>query len=246
MSKQDAEQSIKELTSLSGSVPSTSQTNVLLDTFNDRYKSHAQSRTGDWVDPATRFAAAIADTANSLYQQPMTASQRQTSLEGYSALCQKALSSSSESPADPGDFYGQLQRIYQSSTSQPSTELPSNKHPNQLKGDWDWTYRDSTEKMLDGISIKDTDFGKWPDKGDQELSRISLQPADFQDETSWLKLNGRSQGPWRGTNSPRLTRKEMRARKRQTQIDASTATPSLEPSRWLTLTQATGQVSRPI
>jgi hypothetical protein len=99
---------------------------------------------------------------------------------------------------------------------------------------------------LYGISMKGNDFGKWPDKGDHELSRISLQPTDFQDQSPWLKLTGRSQGPWHDTNSPRLTRKERRARKRQTQIDPATETPGVEPPSWLPLTQAPGQVSRPI
>jgi hypothetical protein len=166
---------------------------------------------------------------------------------GYSALTENALGGIINSPSvGSRRFDKHLSRIYHCSANVPSNRAPYNKHPSLPDGEWDWGRYDAGDEMLYGISMKGNDFGKWPDKGDHELSRISLQPTDFQDQSPWLKLTGRSQGPWHDTNSPRLTRKERRARKRQTQIDPATETPGVEPPSWLPLTQAPGQVSRPI
>lgn len=57
-------------------------------------------------------------------------------------------------------------------------------HPKQLKGDWEWDeHHDAGEEMLAGITLEGGDYGKWPDKSDRHLSRITLHPSDFEDET---------------------------------------------------------------
>jgi len=176
----------------------------------------------------------------------MTPSQRQISLEGYSALCQSALNDPFKTPADLGDFYAQLQRVYQTSKPRTSTEVPPNKHPNQLKGDWEWSYRDPGEHMLDGISITGTDLGRWPDKAGHEVSRISLQPTESQNQPRWLKLTAEPQRSSHNKSGPQSTRKRRRGKKGQSLIETSTGVPSVDPCGWLPLTQAPSQASRAI
>jgi len=57
-------------------------------------------------------------------------------------------------------------------------------HPKHLKGDWEWDkHHDAGEEMLAGITLTEEDYGTWPDESDHHLSKITLHPSDFENET---------------------------------------------------------------
>ena len=125
----------------------------------------------------------------------MTDKEHARATRKYSALSQKALADYVESPFDrPNDLYDQLLRVYSHCrTNGPSRQISESMYPKHLKGDWEWDkHHDAGEEMLAGITLKEEDYGQWPDESDNHVSKITLKPRDSEDETRSRGLASKS------------------------------------------------------